>query len=85
MTPAQYDAWYDTPRGRWVGETEFRLLRKMLVPQSGETLLDIGCGTGWFTRRFAVSNGWNVTGLDADAARLAFARGGARANASNER
>jgi SAM-dependent methyltransferase len=85
MTPAQYDAWYDTPRGRWVGETEFRLLRKMLVPQSGETLLDVGCGTGWFTRRFAASNGWNVTGLDADAARLAFARGRVRANASNER
>jgi SAM-dependent methyltransferase len=85
MTPADYDAWYDTPRGRWVGETELRLLRKMLALQSGETLLDVGCGTGWFTRRFAASNGWNVTGLDADVARLALARERARTNTSNER
>jgi SAM-dependent methyltransferase len=74
MTPAGYDAWYDTPRGRWVGETEFRLLHRLLAPQAGETILDVGCGTGWFTRRFAQSNGWNVTGLDNDAERLAYAR-----------
>lgn len=78
MTPAQYDAWYDTPHGRWVGETEFRLLRRLLAWQPGETLLDVGCGTGWFTRRFASLDGdnlaWNVTGLDVDPARLAFAR-----------
>ncbi len=74
MTPADYDAWYDTPRGRWIGETEFRLLHRLLAPQPGETILDVGCGTGWFTRRFAQSNGWNVTGLDRDAERLAYAR-----------
>lgn len=81
MTPADYDAWYDTPRGRWIGETEFRLLARRLALQHGESLLDVGCGTGWFTRRFAASNGWNVTGLDNDAARLAFAR----AHGRNER
>jgi SAM-dependent methyltransferase len=78
MTPADYDAWYDTPRGRWVGETEFRLVRRQLGPQPGETLLDVGCGSGWFTRRFAAEiardKGWNVTGLDRDPAMLAFAR-----------
>lgn len=26
MNPAEYDAWYDTPRGRWIGETELQLL-----------------------------------------------------------
>lgn len=26
MTPEQYDAWYSSPRGRWIGELEFRLL-----------------------------------------------------------
>lgn len=81
MTPADYDAWYDTPRGRWIGETEFSLLHRLLAPQPGETILDVGCGTGWFTRRFAASNGWNVTGLDTDADRLAFAR----AHGRNER
>lgn len=78
MTPAQYDAWYASPHGHWMGETEFRLLRRLLAWQPGETLLDVGCGTGWFTRRFAALEGadlaWNVTGLDRDPARLAFAR-----------
>jgi SAM-dependent methyltransferase len=78
MTPADYDAWYDTPRGRWVGDTEFGLVRRQLGPRPGETLLDVGCGSGWFTRRFAAEiapeNGWNVTGLDVDPAMLDFAR-----------
>jgi hypothetical protein len=42
MTPADYDAWYDTPRGRWIGETEFSLLHHLLAPQPGETLLENG-------------------------------------------
>jgi len=74
MTPAEYDAWYDTPRGRWIGDTELRLLQRLLALQAGEALLDVGCGSGWFTRRFAASTGGNVTGLDSDAARLSFAR-----------
>ncbi|GBL46094.1 methyltransferase type 11 [Sulfuriferula multivorans] len=47
MQAAEYDAWYQTPRGRWVGETESDLLRRMLGPQSAESLLDVGCGTGF--------------------------------------
>lgn len=89
MTPAEYDAWYDTPRGRWIGDTELRLLQRLLALQHGETLLDVGCGTGWFTRRFAASsgknNGGNVTGLDNDAPRLAFARAHANPGGRNER
>ena len=81
MTPADYDAWYDSPRGRWVGETEFRLIRRRLGLLPSETLLDVGCGSGWFTRRFAAENGWNVTGLDRDPAMLGFAR----AHGRNER
>lgn len=73
MTPADYDAWYDSPRGRWIGETEFALLSELLAPRPGETLLDVGCGTGWFSRRFA-ARGLAVTGLDNDSGRLAFAR-----------
>jgi len=66
MEPADYDAWYRTPRGAWIGEQEFRLLRAMLGPRPGETLLDIGCGTGYFTRLFAADGGCQVTGLDID-------------------
>lgn len=74
MTPAQYDAWYETARGRWIGETEFRLLTGLLDLQPGHRLLDVGCGTGWFTRRFAAVSTLKVTALDYDFESLAFAR-----------
>ena len=73
MDAATYDAWYDTPRGRWIGETEFALAARLLAPAPGSSLLDVGCGTGWFTRRFAAT-GLRVTGLDPNPAWLAYAR-----------
>jgi SAM-dependent methyltransferase len=73
MRPEQYDAWYDTPRGRWIGDTEYALTRRQLAARPGESLLDVGCGTGWFTRRFA-AEGLAVTGLDPNADWLAYAR-----------
>lgn len=71
---ARYEAWYHTARGRWIGEIEFRLLRRLLRPERGESLLDIGCGTGYFARRFAADAGLRVVGLDPDAAWIDFAR-----------
>jgi SAM-dependent methyltransferase len=73
MDPASYDRWYDTPKGRWTGETEFRLISRDLRSRPGESLLDAGCGTGWFSRRF-FSEGLRVTGLDRNGDWLAFAR-----------
>ncbi len=32
---ADYDARYDTARGRWIGETAFALFREMLNPGYG--------------------------------------------------
>ncbi|WP_296752726.1 class I SAM-dependent methyltransferase [Thiobacillus sp.] len=71
--PADYDAWYATPRGRWVGDTEYALAMRLLAPQAGDSLLDVGCGTGWFTRR-AAADGLAATGLDPDSAWLDYAR-----------
>ena len=73
MTPEAYDAWYDSPRGRWIGDVEFELLCRHLAMRPGTSLLDVGCGSGWFTRRFAAA-GLDVTGLDVDADALDFAR-----------
>lgn len=73
VTPEQYDAWYDTPRGRWIGEREWEMVRDALSLQPGDSVLDVGCGTGWFTRH-AASAAAHVVGIDIDAAALDFAR-----------
>jgi SAM-dependent methyltransferase len=73
MTPDQYEGWYHTARGRWIGETEFRLISALLEPEPGARILDVGCGTGYFTRRFA-AQGYEATGLDPDPAMLGYAR-----------
>lgn len=74
MNPEQYDAWYRTPRGAWIGDVEFRMLVGMLRAQPGDTLLDVGCGTGYFSRRFAREAALTVTGIDPDREWLAYAR-----------
>lgn len=73
MEPATYEAWYHTPRGAWIAEREYALLSRMARPRPGESLLDLGTGTGHFARRFAAA-GLGVTGLDPDPAALDYAR-----------
>jgi SAM-dependent methyltransferase len=73
MSPEEYDTWYRSPRGRWIGETEHRLLRAVLAPTPGASVLDVGCGTGYFTRRLA-SEGLEVTGVDASVEMIRYAR-----------
>jgi SAM-dependent methyltransferase len=73
MRPEQYDAWYHTSRGAWIGDVEQRLLSAALAPSPGESLIDVGCGTGYFARRFARA-GLAATGVDRDPAMLDFAR-----------
>ena len=72
MDPTAYDAWYETARGRWIGDTEYRPLHRVLAPVPGDSLLDVGCGSGHFTRRFAREN-LRVTGIDPDSDMLRFA------------
>lgn len=70
--PARYEAWYQTPRGRWIAERESRLLRDAIRCAPGDTLLDAGCGTGHFSRRLA-ADGLEVSGVDLDGEALAYA------------
>jgi SAM-dependent methyltransferase len=79
VSPIDYDAWYDTPRGRWIGDREFALLARLLGARPGETLLDVGCGTGYFSRRFAREAGLTVTGIDVAPGMLDLARSKASA------
>lgn len=71
-SPEHYDAWYRTPRGRWIAGREFTLLTRLLSPKPQATLLDVGTGTGHFARRFSAI-GLKVTGLDPEPAALAYA------------
>lgn len=74
MDAGEYDAWYRTPRGAWIGDTEFELMRQLLKPEAGASLLDVGCGTGYFTRRFAGLGNLSVVGLDPNRSWLDFAQ-----------
>lgn len=73
MDPAEYDRWYKTPRGRWIGGREARLIQGGLAPRPGESLLDVGCGTGYFTRALARRMQGPVVGVDVDEAWLEYA------------
>lgn len=69
----QYDNWYYTPRGTWIGNCETKLLFDALRPELGESLLDVGCGTGYFTRRMTQRIGGNVIGIDINEKWVRFA------------
>jgi SAM-dependent methyltransferase len=72
VDPAAYDAWYASARGRWIGDAETRLLLELLTCRAGDSILDVGCGTGYFSRRLAQA-GFHVTGIDPDPGALEFA------------
>ena len=59
----EYANWLHSPGRRYAAELENRLMMDMLKPMSGETLLDIGCGTGASLQPF-VDFGLQVTGID---------------------
>lgn len=74
MSAASYDQWYDTPRGLWIARREAGLVLEHLQPRSGESLLDVGCGTGFFTRTLAASMDGPVRGVDKNAEWVKYAR-----------
>ncbi|MBT8347458.1 MAG: methyltransferase domain-containing protein [Desulfofustis sp.] len=61
--PERYDQWFETPIGELVREYEAELLHQLLDPQTGEFILDVGCGTGIFTSP-VLSSGAEIVGLD---------------------
>ena len=74
MHAKEYDSWYETTRGQWIGQREYALVCDALRVRAGRSLLDVGCGTGWFTRKFSGEQKMHVTGVDIDQERLDFGR-----------
>jgi len=74
-----YEKWLKKPDSRQALNLELRLLREMLRPAAGDSLLDIGCGTGACLETF-LDMGLKVTGLDAStyALDIALEKTGAR-------
>ena len=58
-----YERWFNNKRNKTAADLEIRLMLNMLKPVRGETLLDIGCGTGKSLLPF-FEKGLQVTGLD---------------------
>ncbi|MFH2091769.1 MAG: methyltransferase domain-containing protein [Pseudomonadota bacterium] len=59
----KYDHWFETPAGVLIKQYESELLLELLDPVAGETILDVGCGTGIFTRD-VMACGPVMTGID---------------------
>jgi SAM-dependent methyltransferase len=74
-----YEKWLDKPDTRQALDLELQLMRDMLRPTAGDSLLDIGCGTGACLGTF-LELGLKVTGLDAStyALDIAFKKTGTR-------
>jgi len=68
-----YDKWYETPFGRYAAESEKKLFLKLVDFKKGQSLLDIGCGTGYFSFWFH-SLGLKITGIDVSSAMLNAAK-----------
>lgn len=70
-----YEDWYETPLGRAVDEAERRTFLRLSEPKVGERVLEVGCGTGHWTKWFREGLGMRVVGLDLSEGMLAVARG----------
>jgi len=68
-----YEAWQKSPEGILLDRLSSELIVRLLRPQKGERILDIGCGTGNHLLLFH-RLGLDVTGLDASPYMLDIAR-----------
>ena len=71
----RYEDWYETLLGRAVDGAERRAFLRLLEPRVGERVLEVGCGTGHWTKWLREGLGMRVVGLDLSEGMLAVAKG----------
>lgn len=60
----RYDRWYETKEGRTYDQLEKQAFLSLIDPQQPKgNLLEVGCGTGWWSSFFS-QLGFSVTGVD---------------------
>ena len=69
----KYSDWYRTDRGSYVGENEYSCLAGHIGDCSGKKIIEVGCGTGYFLRKFALDADETV-GFDLTAGMLEAGR-----------
>jgi ubiquinone/menaquinone biosynthesis C-methylase UbiE len=60
---AKYDEWYRKPEGRYADALERELFLRLVQPRKGQSLLEVGCGTG-HNLEFFRELGLEVAGID---------------------
>ncbi len=60
---AGYESWFDTAMGRFVAERELEMILRLLQLRTGESVLEVGSGTGYFLRQLA-GRGARCTGIE---------------------
>jgi len=73
ISPEELEAWYHTPKGRFVDVLEKEVISELCKLRRGDKVLEIGCGTGHFSAYFE-ELGAEVTGLDTSSNMLRLAK-----------
>ena len=55
---------------KWFRQREFNEVSRLVAPQKDESLIDLGCGVGYYATRFSQSYGMKVLGVDSSPAML---------------
>ena len=71
---SKYDEWYQRAEGKYADALEKELFLRLVQPQGGQSLLEVGCGTG-HNLEFFKELGLDVTGIDPSEPMLQIATG----------
>ena len=69
-----YDTWYNSRYNRLAVMHQMQLLKCLLKPVAGDSVIDIGCGTGETLKNLTACPGLDLTGIDPSPYMLDFAR-----------